>query len=644
MSRRFRYFIYGLIVLLAWIVPGANATHIVGGEVTYQYLGQNRYQLRIDIYQDCVTGDINAIREDNPAFVAIFAGDGRVIDSGLVIQGNSSIRVPTNFSNDCINNVPNTCLNKQSFIQIVTLPPSPTGYYIVYQRCCRNGTIRNVRDPGSVGATYYAVIPPSTGENLHINNSAVFRNYPPQIICINNPLVYDHGATDSDGDSLSYEFCTAYTGGSPNDAKPLPKSIFFYSVNYQQGYSPTYPISASPALQIDPQTGTITGTPTQVGRYVVTVCCHEWRNGVKINTVTREFQFVVTNCSKVVVANIPQFSEEFNTYVVQCKGYNVRFINLSTGANDQPDAYTWDFGVPGTNADSSHLREPEFTYPDTGTYTVKLIVNRGSTCRDSILRLVKVYPSFNADFDWVGKPCPRDPIDFSNRVSSTYQPVISYMWDFGDGNTSAAPNPSHVYEVGGDYRVKLRAKNIKGCDDTAVKTVSIERFIPIAGRDTIIVRGESIIFNASGGNNYEWMPPTYLNNGWIPNPIGFYPDTGRIRYIVNISSEAGCQGRDTVNVWVVGQSSIFVPNAFTPNGDGTNDVLKPIGIGYRNLNYFRVFNRWGQQVFYTTRFDDGWDGRNQGAQSDIGTYFWVLSINDRYGNEELVKGDAILIR
>jgi len=114
--------------------------------------------------------------------------------------------------------------------------------------------------------------------------------------------------------------------------------------------------------------------------------------------------------------------------------------------------------------------------------------------------------------------------------------------------------------------------------------------------------------------------------------------------VVHIATESGCEGNDTINVWVVGQSSIFVPSGFTPNGDGVNDVLKPIGVGYRDLNYFRVFNRWGQPVFYGSRFTDGWDGKYQGRPADVGTYYWVLSINDRFGNAVLLKGDTTLIR
>jgi hypothetical protein len=322
-----------LLLLAVFANKPAEATHIVGGEVTYKCLGNNRYQVRLDIYQDCISGDPNAIAQDSPAYISIFNGNGqRVYLDTTIRRAFPNLRVPTNFNNSCVNNPPPTCLNKISFIREYELPPNTTGYYIMYQRCCRNQNIINIVDPGAVGATYYAIIPPA---GSLCNNSAVFKNYPPQIICINNPLIYDHAATDSDGDSLSYEFCTAYQGGSASNAKPIPINTTFNPVVYLAPSTATNPMGppagSTPSLQINPVTGLITGTPNTLGRFVVTVCCHEWRKGVRINTVTREFQFVVTNCSKAVVANIPQYSSEFNTYIVQCKGKSVHFTNLTTG-------------------------------------------------------------------------------------------------------------------------------------------------------------------------------------------------------------------------------------------------------------------------------------------------------------------------
>src|SRR4051812_44307443 len=126
-------------LLSSW---SAKATHIVGGEVTYQCVGNNNYRIEIDIYQDCLNGAPQVIAEDNPAFIGIFTGTGTLLGHDS-ISLTSAILVPPNFSNSCINNPPSTCLRKAAFIKTYNFPPSPSGYYIVYQRCCRNEQITN---------------------------------------------------------------------------------------------------------------------------------------------------------------------------------------------------------------------------------------------------------------------------------------------------------------------------------------------------------------------------------------------------------------------------------------------------------------------------------------------------------------------
>ncbi len=624
------------LLLVLGFSPPAKATHIVGGEVSYKCLGGNRYEITVNIYIDCINGDPLAIEQDDPGLVSIYDGSNFrhlvVFDS---ITLNPKIDVPANFSNECITDYPRVCLRKCSFTKTYFLPSSTTGYMIVYQRCCRKTDILNLINPGSTGATYYTTIPSS--QTASCNNSAIFKNYPPQIICINIPLIYDHSATDPDGDSLSYEFCTAYNGGDPNHVKPVPAPPPFIPVPYQPPFNATNPMGGFPKVKIDPVTGIISGTPNITGNYVVTVCCHEWRNGVMINTVIRDFQFVVTNCSKAVVADIPILSNEANTYIVQCTGRTVHFVNHSKGGF----AYYWDFGVPGA---TSTEFEPTYTYPDTGTYTVKLIVNKGSTCPDSITRLVKVYPDFKTDYQVSGLHCPGAMLNFTDLSTSTYKPINSWYWVFDDGQASNEQNPTHSYLIGNDYNVTLISKNIKGCTDTMTKSLFIERFKPYAGNDTIIVTGERIDFNATGGLEYLWTPSINLTADNIPNPTGHYPDTGRFAYNVHIKSETGCEGNDSIKVWVVGQASYFVPNAFSPNGDGINDVLRPIAIGYSSNNFFRVFNRFGEVVFYSKDFSEGWNGTYKGQLADMGTYFWELSITNRFGKKEFYKGDVTLIR
>lgn len=639
-----------LCVAFSCVTP-SYATHIVGGGITYTCLGSvpggTNYRITIEIYQDCINGHPDAISEDIPAFVGIFSNDNSVRFRDSIGYSNGGVVeeiVPPNFSNNCVNNPPAVCLKKVTFNKTYTLPNNASGYRVMYIRCCRNQQILNLRNPDQVGGTFICNIPPS-GEAT-CNSSAYFRNFPPQIICINNPLVYDHSARDNDGDSISYELCDAYPGGQNNDPKPLPDgrmpqplsvvSADPPSYGYASGFSAQRPMGGNPVIQINPATGMLTGTPNLQGRYVVSVCAHEWRNGVRINTVRREFQFTVTNCSKAVIANIPQYSDEFNTYIVSCKTNTVKFDNWSSGGF----SYDWDFGTGATSKEFS----PVYTYPDTGTYTVKLVVNRNSTCADSISRLVKVYPHFYSAFKYDGLLCPTAPIQFTDISIATYNPIVSWFWDFGDGTTSELQNPQHAFNPGGDYRVTLMSRTIKGCKDTAIQTVGIDKFVPFAGNDTIIVKGEHIDFNAKGGTIFQWTPSTYLDGTSLPNPRGYYPDTTRIGYNVYVRSPNGCEGNDSIYVWVVGQGSLFIPSAFTPNGDGLNDLFRPKSVGFRAYKYFRVFNRFGEMVFDTKIIGDGWDGLYKGGKADMGTYFWMLSAEDKDGNVMQRKGDVILIR
>ena len=640
-----------LFLLSSFCVFHAKASHIVGGEFSYTYAGDSvkggqtlyYYKVSLNIYEDCLNGDPEAIAQDNPAFFGAFdAVTGSLFEWDTFSIGpkaiffTSSITVPINFSNSCVSNIPATCLLKKTFEKTYAFPYNPHGYLISYQRCCRNASVMNVFDPGNTGSTFFCTIPPTA---IH-NNSAVFKNYPPQIICLNNPLNYDHSATDVDGDSLSYGFYAPLDGASGDNVKPAPLPPPYVAVQYLSTWSAHVPMTASPAMHIDSISGLITGMPNLIGRYLVGIYSEEWREGTLININRREFQFVVTPCTKTVVADIPQYSTQFNTYIIDCSDYTVNFVNTSTGGF----AYSWDFGVPGATGDTSNEFEPTFTYPDSGTYTVKLIVNPGSTCPDSISRFVKVYPKFVAGFSDTGTQCPGSQIGFTDLSTSTVKPISFWKWNFGDGDSSSAENPVHTYTTGGTYNTILVAENAKGCIDTALQQVIIQSFRPFAGDDTVIVKGSNILFNATGGIMYTWTPATWLNATNVYDPLGTYPDTGLFTYYVHVVSDYGCGGNDTINVHVVSNAEFLMPNAFSPNGDGKDDYFKPIAVGYSALKYFRVFNRWGELVYNSTSFETGWDGTYKNVKADIGTYFWELRYIDRFGNEGTMKGDVTLIR
>ena len=637
MHKQIKNKLFFTLLFLLWGLY-SYASHIIGGEFTYTYQGNNVYRITLSIYQDCLTGNPSAIQQDNPAKVTIFEGDGSIYLQDANLVAVSSALIPSNFSNSCITNVPNTCLRKTVFVKDYVLPNNTLGYRILYQRCCRNATILNIDNPGTTGASYYCDIPPLG--TVGVNNSAIFKEDPPQIICLNVPFVYDHSATDVDGDSLSYNLCEAYIGGSQSNSSPMPNSISLFPVNYSVPYTFDNPIQGNPGIQIDAVSGLMYFTPTIQGRYVVTVCCNEWRNGVIINTSKREFQFVITNCYKTTIANIPQFSTDFNTYIFTCKTKEINFKNTSIGGL----TYHWDFGVNNSLTDTSNLFEPTYTYPDTGTYKVKLIVNPKSTCSDSITRYVKVYPSFLTDFTISGNPCPNSLLTLISQVNNSNPPTTFYNW-YSNGNfISNDVNTTISYTNSGTNTIKLVAGNNKGCRDSIKKEFIIETFIPFAGNDTTIVVGEQIQFNASGGIQYLWTPSTYLNVTNIADPVGLYPFIDTIQYTVNITSSNGCVGSDDIVVRVVKQGSYFMPSGFTPNNDGNNDRIRPILIGYTKLNYFSVYNRWGELIFNSKNINDSWDGTYKDQKCEMGTYFYSISVTDRSNKVDNYKGDFILIR
>jgi gliding motility-associated-like protein len=626
-----------VFILMTFATTFAKATHIVGGEVTYQCLGNNRYLIKMAIYRDCISGAVGAIADDNPAFISLFNQAGvRITDDIVYAKISGGTVVPTDFDLNCYVNPPRTCLNRIEFEKIYQLGSSPVGYKILYQNCCRNASIVNIIDPSSAGATYFCTIPPNAAAEC--NNSATFNKIPPQIICVNNPLNYNHSAQDIDGDSLSYEFCETYT--APREEVKSYPVFFADNILYRNPYTFRNPMGGNPRIKIDSKTGIISGTPNLQGRFVVAVCCHEWRRGIKINTVTREFQFVVTNCSKGVIANIPQYSEDFNTFRVNCKDYTIPFENTSVGGS----TYFWDFGVPGVTNDTSIAFAPTYTYPDSGTYLVRLYVNRGTNCVDSFNRFVKIYPKLIAQFNAPENVCPGDTVDFKNLSTSTYE-INKWIWNFDDATPlDFNQDTKHSFALGGLYNVGMIAINTQGCLDTVFKKILVDPFVPSVGNDTTIVINERINFQGTDNGIYSWSPSKYLSNPNINDPTGTFTDTGTFKYIIKVKTDNGCIGYDTINIRVIGNPALAVPNIFTPNGDGKNDRFRPILVGYQSLRYFRIYNRYGQEMFKTENINDSWDGTFNGQAQEVGVYYWMLGVKDRFGNNSDAKGDITLAR
>lgn len=530
--KRIELFVFSLFSL-CFFSANVQATHIVGGELNYTYLGNNQYEIRLTMYRDCFNG---VPPFDNPASVGIFDQfNNFIVELLLTFPGSDTI--PPTINSPCFIPPTNICYEHTSYTGIVTLPPRLQGYQLSYQRCCRNRTIKNIFDPSFTGATYYATIPSSF---LAVNSNPKFNNWPPPFICAGIPFVFDHSATDLDGDSIIYELCYPYTGADTINPMPQPPNPPPYSnVTFIPPFNLNDMLGGVP-LKIDRFTGELTCTPNTIGQFVVGICATEFkRNGTFISTTRRDFQLNVVPCPSYVVAAI-------QNPIINCKTNEVTFLNFSLNAG----SYLWNFGLSGTLSDTSNAFSPTFIYPDTGIYNVTLIAYSAlsPTCADTTVGTVTILPEYAASLNYSRDTCTNTYsfTDTSNSISGT---TNSWFWDFKDGVTSDQHNPIHQFLFAGNYDVTLIATSTRGCIDTVTTQIIVPPLLNISSSQINNVRCHSecnatATINAVDGNfpySYLWSDPNNQINATAINLCAG-------NFIVTVTDNQGCILMDTITI------------------------------------------------------------------------------------------------
>jgi gliding motility-associated-like protein len=214
-------------------------------------------------------------------------------------------------------------------------------------------------------------------------------------------------------------------------------------------------------------------------------------------------------------------------------------------------------------------------------------------------------------------------------------------------SSTSIANPM-VVKPTADTRYTVFVSDSLGCPKTVTDTVTV-RVYPIVRastgiRDTSIVQGQSLQMNATGGNQYQWSNASWLSNSNTANPVAKPEDNIEYKLLVTVFPQ-GCTGRDSVKIKVFKiPPSFYVPTAFSPNGDGNNEVLRPIPLGMKSINYFKVYNRLGQLMFSTTTMNKGWDGSYKGNPQDPATFVWIAQGETYTGEVITRKGYAVLVR
>ena len=532
----------------------AWARHGKGGSITYEYkgagatAGTSAYRITVKHYVDCSSA--NLIEANS--FLGVFDAATNALLKTVTIARTNTYTLQKNSFSPCINPVPYICFFVVEYIESIELPDNTAGYVLSEQECCRISNIVNVQNSSNYGTTNTNTIPGViNGIVYRRNTSPVFAQRDTAVICHNSAFTIDFSAMDEDGDLLVYSFCSAKAGASSQNRQPNPPAAPPYSdLPYQGAYSAAAPMGAD--VQIDSKTGIISGVaPDATGTYVISVCVAEFREGVQIGNTKKEVHITVADCSLSAATLKPTYTN--------CDDFNFIFKN-ETGSISI-DKWSWDFGVPSLGTDTSSNATPLYTYPDTGSFVIKLKVSTAAGCVDSTTSKVMVYPGFNAGFTASGS-CYQSPFVFTDNTTARYGVVDKWSWDFGDSgvstDTSSFRNPAYQYAVSGTNTVTFIVSSSKGCVDTVTKNVVVsdKPLLQLPFRDTLICSIDSLRLHAIGNGNFDWAPKLFIQNPGSADPLVFPKDTAV--YVVTLN-EKGCVTKDSVKVNVLDFITVKLP-------------------------------------------------------------------------------------
>jgi gliding motility-associated-like protein len=339
-----------------------------------------------------------------------------------------------------------------------------------------------------------------------------------------------------------------------------------------------------------------------------------------------------------VDADFKRNSELSRIDSVHCLNKTDQFFNNSPAGTS---IVSWSFGDGAVSTASN----PSHTYQAPGVYQVTLNVSGQLSCKGLTSKNMTINPLPSANISAPDSVCVDSQLQLNGSGTSTAG-IITYVWKPGKevsdslvAVTTATPKTSTTYS--------LIVTDGNGCmSPPAVQNVYVQMPPPNIQWDTTVVVGQIVPLNTGTGPNYTytWTPTTDLSCLNCIQPTS--TTTVNVTYSVEVMDNMGCfRVTNTYSIYVDPVTSVDVPTAFTPNGDGVNDVIYVDGWGIKKLNYFKIFNRWGQLLFESYDIKVGWDGYYKGVPQNMETYVYQVSVETYLNKEELVKTSSFrLIR
>ena len=536
-----------LITFLFFISFNSWAKHEKGGWVLYEYVGAGTtantsiYKITVYVFYSCTATGPRGVD------VGIYDGVTNSLISKKSFQtetAEGSVN-KTTFS-PCLSPKPtagtgNTCYLIDTYEETVTLNNNSNGYLIgVNTSGHRVDNLMNIVNSGNTSLAMWARIPGTiNGVDYHTNSSPVFLFKDTVIICYGGYFEYQFTAVDNiDHDSLYYSFGNGHDGASVS-TPPYP------SVTYSSPYSAKFPLGSK--VTIDESTGLISGiAPVSTGEYIIDVYVKEWRNGILIDSIKKELQIDVNDCTLL--------SAELQKVYVNCDSFTLSFQNLSTASNITN--YVWNFGDTLSASNTSGIPVVSHTFTKAGDYTLSLHVSNNDGCNNTATAKVKVYPGFTPSFKTIGS-CYQSPIEFLNTTYAKYGIVNSWEWNFGDprfaatadSNVSYLANPSHYYGKPQTATVIMQVGSSVGCfgSDTMQVVINDKPYISLFPQtDTVICDKDSLkIIAQTTATIFSWSPQINMIDSTTLTPIVF-PKTNTVYTLT--AKQGGCVDTASVKV------------------------------------------------------------------------------------------------
>ncbi|MCB0400849.1 MAG: gliding motility-associated C-terminal domain-containing protein [Flavobacteriales bacterium] len=583
---------YTLILFV--LVGNLSASHLVGGSLGYEYLGQvgsnYRYKIILVVYNNCdansqiplpvATQPVSVYDHDVSATTPL-QGNDKPFEISLNLNLIDSHKVEPPVSSGCAIGQ-DVCIYKGVYEGIVDLPLSFTGYHLYFENFARNAAITNLFNPGGTGMAFHAYIPPT----LVNNSSPVFSDDPVPFLCVNDTVSILNTAIDPDGDQLVFSFITPMA--SATQSAPNNLSWPINPVTYNVGYSTAQPFGAAGYSFINGATGLTQYMSPTLGNFVVAVEIKEIRNGNVIGITRRDLQLLVITCPPNPAPNLSSTGGSGTTqYTIQeCDTltFPVTFTDpngdslfLSTSGQ----IFDTSFVNPAALIDSLVIGDSTVTASfvwgtSCGTaqalpyqFTVSTTDNGCPPKTTNVVYQITVEPPTPPD-SIIGPPlvCQNSTVNYSVDTIPGY----SFTWTVTNGTITSGQGSSTIsvnWPNIGAGTVSVIGVSECGCPsafiDTAITIVPVPS--ADAGADTTICFGDTIQIGGSPtgppGTTFLWNPNTNMNDSTASNPLVWPSST--TTYIVTVDNGT-CTNTDTITVFVG-----------TPNLDAGPDTALCVG-------------------------------------------------------------------